>query len=94
MLDIFALVVIFVIVALVIWLVITIASIPGNLAIKNNHSQVQAITTLAWLGVLTFGILWIVALIWAQIKEQSTTKKLEIRISDLENALRVKESQK
>jgi hypothetical protein len=94
MLDIFALVVIFVIVALVIWLVITIASIPGNLAIKNNHSQVQAITALAWLGVLTFGILWIVALIWAQIKEQSTTKKLEIRISDLENALRVKESQK
>jgi len=94
MLDIFALVVIFVIVALVIWLVITIASIPGNLAIKNNHSQVQVITTLAWLGVLTFGILWIVALVWAQIKEQSTTKKLEIRISDLENALRVKESQK
>lgn len=94
MLDIFALIVIFVIVALVIWLVITIASIPGGLAIKNNHAQVQAITTLAWLGVLTFGILWIVALVWAQIKEQSTTKKLEIRISDLENALRVKESQK
>ena len=37
MLDIFALVVILVIVALVIWLVITIASIPGNLAKKNNH---------------------------------------------------------
>lgn len=94
MLDIFALVVILVIVALVIWLVITIASIPGNLAKKNNHPQVQAITTLAWLGVLTFGILWIVALVWAQIKDQSTTQKLELRISELEEALKVQESQK
>lgn len=94
MLDIFALFVIFVIVALVIWLVITIASIPGNLAKKNNHSQVQAITTLAWLGVLTFGILWIVALVWAQIKEQSTNQQLEIRISELEEALKVQELQK
>jgi hypothetical protein len=94
MLDIFALVVIFVIVALAIWLVITIASIPGNLATKNNHSQVQAITTLSWLGVLTFGILWVVALVWAQIKEQSINQKLEIRISELEDALKVKELQK
>jgi cytochrome c biogenesis protein ResB len=94
MLDIFALVVILVIVALVIWLVITIASIPGNLAKQNNHPQVQAITTLSWLGVLTFGILWIVALVWAQIKDQSTTQKLELRISELEEALKVQESQK
>lgn len=94
MLDIFALVVIFVIVALVIWLVITIASIPGNLAKQNKHRQVQAITTLAWLGVFTFGILWIVALVWAQIKEQPTNNKLEMRICELEDALRFKESQK
>ncbi|MCW8832445.1 MAG: DUF3302 domain-containing protein [Colwellia sp.] len=94
MLDIFALIVIFVIVALVIWLVITIASIPGNLATKNKHSQVQAITTLAWLGVLTFGILWVVALVWAQIRDQSSKQKLEFRIRELEEALKVQESQK
>ena len=50
MLDIFALVVIFVIVALALWLIITIASFPGKLANKNNHPQVQAVNTLAWLG--------------------------------------------
>jgi hypothetical protein len=94
MLDIFSLIVIFVIVALAIWLIITIARIPGDLAKKNNHRQVQAITTLAWLGVLTFGILWIVALVWAQIKSQPTNNDLAQRVSELEATLHMKESQK
>ena len=84
MLDIFALIVIAIIVTLVIWLVITVASIPGNLAKKNNHPQVSAITTLAWLGVLSFGILWIVALVWAQIKYQHVNDDLIKRIAQLE----------
>jgi len=83
MLDIFALIVIAIIVTLVIWLVITVASIPGNLAKKNSHPQVSAITTLAWLGVLSFGLLWIVALVWAQIKNQNSDA-LEKRIAQLE----------
>jgi hypothetical protein len=94
MLDIFALIVIFIIVALAIWLIITIARIPGDLAKKNNHMQVDAITTLAWLGVLTFGILWAVALVWAQMKSRPTSSDLALRVSKLEAALQIKESQK
>lgn len=86
MLDIFALIVILVIVALAIWLIITIASIPTELARKNDHPQVTAITTLAWLGVLSFGILWIAALVWAQIKYKKDEGHLERRIAELEAA--------
>lgn len=86
MLDIFALIVIVTIVSLAIWLIITIASIPTELARKNNHPQVEAITTLAWLGVLSFGVLWIAALVWAQIKYQQGGSNLEQRIAELEAA--------
>ena len=92
MLDIFALLVIFVIIALAIWLIIKVASFPGQLAIKNNHPQVQAIYTLAWLGLLTLGVLWVAALVWAQIKHSDKTSKLEQRIAELESALQDKES--
>lgn len=91
MLDIFALVVIFVIVALALWLIITIASFPGKLANKNNHPQVQAVNTLAWLGLLTVGILWVAALVWAQIKYQDNTNNLEQHIAELEASLKDKE---
>lgn len=93
MLDIFALIVILVIVALAIWLTITLASFPAKQALKNNHPQVQAVNTLAWLGVLTFGILWVVALVWAQIKCSDKTTSLEKRIADLETAHQGKEQQ-
>jgi len=92
MLDIFALIVILVIVALAIWLVITIARIPGELAKKNAHPQVQAVNTLAWLGLLTLGVLWVAALVWAQIKYSDKTSVLEKRIAELESALQEKES--
>lgn len=91
MLDIFALIVILVIVALAIWLIVTVAKIPGDLAQKNNHPQVAAITTLAWLGVFSFGILWIVAVVWAQIKPQNVDANLEQRIANLESAQKDKE---
>jgi hypothetical protein len=92
MLDAFALVVILVIAALALWLIITIANFPGDQARKNNHPQVQAVNTLAWLGLLTLGILWVAALVWAQIKYQEQTSNLERRIAELEAAQKDKES--
>ena len=91
MLDLFALVVILVIVALTLWLIITLGSFPAKQARKNNHPQVQAINTLAWLGLLTFGILWVVALVWAQIKSPQQVSHLEQRIAKLETAQKNKE---
>lgn len=91
MLDIFALVVILVIVALAIWLIITIAAIPGKLAIQNNNPQVQAINTLAWLGLLTLGVFWVAALVWAQIKYPEQANNLEQRIAELKASQQDKE---
>lgn len=97
MLDIFALVVILIIIALAIWLAITLASFPAKLARQNNHPQVQAVNTLAWLGLLTLGILWVAALVWAQIKHSEQSSSLEQRIveleAELENALQNKDQQ-
>ena len=93
MLEVFSLIVILVIVALVLWLIITLASFPAKLAKKNNHPQVQAINTLAWLGLLTLGVLWVAALVWAQIKTPEQTRNLELRIAELEAAQQNKEQQ-
>ncbi len=38
---------------------------PGQVAARRNHPNKDAIMILGQLGVLTFGILWIVALTWA-----------------------------
>lgn len=91
MLDIFALLVILIIVTLVIWLVITLGSFPAKLATENKHPQIAAINTLAWLGLLTFGILWVAAIVWAQVKYPEHSNSLEQRIAALEAALQEKE---
>lgn len=39
---------------------------PGLIASQRNHPQREAINVCAWVGLLlTFGLLWVVALVWA-----------------------------
>ena len=64
-LDIFALVVIAILIALVIWLVVLLGSTPGNIARKRKHPQAEAITALGWIGIITMGASWLVAIVWA-----------------------------
>ncbi|ARN73186.1 DUF3302 domain-containing protein [Oceanicoccus sagamiensis] len=68
MLDIFAMIVLLILVAAGIALVVVIGNIPGNIARERGHPQVDAIATLAWIGLLTLGIGWFVALVWAKTK--------------------------
>lgn len=67
-LDIFALIVLLVLVAAGISIVVFVGSFPGKVARKKNHPQADAITYMAWFGIISFGILWIAAFIWAQVK--------------------------
>ena len=76
---------------MVIWIIITLGSLPAKFARENNHPQIAAVNTLAWLGLLTFGILWIAALVWAQIKYPKQSSSLEQRIAALEAAQQTKE---
>ena len=93
MLEIFALIVLLVLCAAAIWLLVVIGNIPGNMAREAGHPQAEAISLLAWLGLLTLGIGWFVALVWAKAKPIIPTVDLERRILQLETRLAQMESQ-
>jgi hypothetical protein len=46
-------------------IVVTLGSLPGQIAHKRGHPQAAAITVASWLGLATSAILWPMALIWA-----------------------------
>jgi len=87
-LDIFALVVIAILIAVVIWLVVLLGSMPGNIANKRNHPQADAITALGWIGIITMGASWLVAIVWAYYTPSTSRGELEKRIESLEKQLR------
>ena len=89
-LDIFALVVILLLLGVVIWLVVLLGNMPGEIARKNNHPQARAITALGWIGLITMGIGWFVAIVWAYYQPSSpdvADSDLQQRVEDLENQL-------
>ena len=65
LLDVFALIVIGVLIAAVIWIVVLLGPVPGNVAKKRGHPQADAIRVLGWIGIITLGVPWLAALVWA-----------------------------
>jgi hypothetical protein len=73
---------------------VVLAKLPGKMAAAKNHPQAAAITMAGWLGLIfTAGIVWIVAMIWAQTKPTQMVQPsedvnaLKARIVDLETRL-------
>jgi len=64
-LDIFTFIVLAVLLAVVIFFFMKLGELPGMIASKRNHPQADAITICGWIGVLTLGLLWPIAIIWA-----------------------------
>ena len=64
-LDIFALVVLAVVILSALILFVVLARMPGVIARKRGHPQADAIGVGGWLGLLFGGILWPVMMIWA-----------------------------
>ena len=94
-LDIFALVVIALLIAVVIWLVVLLGNLPGDIARKRNHPQSDAISALGWIGIITMGVGWLIAMVWAYYKpgnsnssDLGSDQDLRQRIDDLENKLK------
>ena len=70
-LDIFALIILFVLAAVVIAAFIALGMLPGKIAHSRNHPQAEAINMCGWWGVITMGILMPLAFIWAYTKPAS-----------------------
>jgi len=89
-LDIFALVVMSLLIGAAIWLVVFLGNLPGDIARKRNHPQVAAITALGWIGIITLGGGFLVAIVWAYYIPNDVApsdKKLKKRIESLEQKL-------
>ncbi len=90
-LDIFALIVMGVLIAVVIWFVVLLGPMPGKIAADRGHPQADAIKVLGWIGVITGGLAWPFALVWAYTRSgASHTDALRERISALESELALK----
>ena len=83
-LDIFALIVMAVLVAVVIAFVVKLGPLPGKIARDRGHPQADAIYVLGWIGIITLGLAWPVALVWAYTRPGST---LAERVDALETEL-------
>ena len=64
-LDIFALIVLLVLIGAVIAIWVILGMLPGRIARARNHPQADAINMCGWWGVITLGILLPLAFIWA-----------------------------
>ncbi len=67
-LDVFALIVLIVLVAAAVGIWVVLGMMPGKIATKRNHPQAEAINVCGWFGVITMGILLPLAFIWAYTK--------------------------
>jgi len=87
-LDVFALVVMGILVAVVILLVVKLGPIPGNIAKRRGHRQADAVNALGWIGVVTLGLAWPFALVWAYSRSgEQQTAFLGERVATLEAEL-------
>lgn len=65
MLDYIALAILILLVLVIVFAVLKLAALPGKLAESKGHPQADAIRVCGWLGLLTGGVCWIIALVWA-----------------------------
>jgi len=67
--DYFAWLVLIVIIVATVAVFVALAQLPGQIAKKRGHPQAEAINAAGWLGLLlTVGVVWALALIWAMAK--------------------------
>jgi len=69
-LDVFALFVLAVLAIAVVVLVGMLGALPGRIARRRGHPQADAVAVGGWLGLLFFGVLWPLVMIWAYMKPE------------------------
>jgi len=88
-LDYFAFVVLFVLTAAGLVAAVFLGSLPGKIAADRGHPQADAIRLAGWLGLLTLGLLFPIALIWAYTRPSGSQAIAELRqeVADLRDRL-------
>ena len=74
-LDIFALIVLAILVAAALGILVFLGKWPGKIAEARGHPQTDAVRVAGWLGILSLGILWPLAFIWAHTKPNEEQSK-------------------
>lgn len=72
--DIFALLVLIVLIVSVLVLWALLGMYPGKIAHQRNHPQAEAIAVCGWWGAITMGILSPIAFIWAYTNPSATLR--------------------
>ena len=93
-LDYFAFLVMAVLLAAAIYVAVVLGALPGRIAEQRGHPQADAIRVAGWFGLLTLGLLWPLALIWAYTRSPSrsdaelreSVERLAERVAQLEAA--------
>ena len=63
-------VIVVVLMTLAVVIYMELASLPGKTARRRGHPNAEAISTLAWLGLLLV-VPWIIAMVWAKAQPMS-----------------------
>ena len=61
-----------------------LGGLPGRIARSRDHPQAEAINACGWLGLITLGVPWIVAMVWAFVRPGARHAELIERVARLE----------
>ena len=75
--DIFAFVVLGVLLVTIVVLIVTLGALPGNIAAKRGHPQAKAVAAAGWISLATLGALWPLAFVWAFMSPNSNRSASE-----------------
>ncbi len=94
--DIFAWLVLLVILASIIYVIVFLGLLPGKVASQRNHPYAEAIAIGSWLGLFIGFVGWAVILVWAYAPPRDTVEAesdesgdLEARLASLEARLAI-----
>lgn len=69
--DIFAWIVLFVILGSALVVFVVLGTMPGKVAVKRNHPQADAINVASWLSLIVGGVAWPLVMTWAYLNPVS-----------------------
>ncbi len=73
MLDVLTFVVLGILLSAGLYAAFRLGALPGQLARQRGHPHADAINVAGWVGLLTLGLLWPLALIWAFTRPRATS---------------------